>query len=275
MKTWVIDTYAVIGNPISHSKSPFIHTLFAQQTGQNMQYIAIESPLDKFSETVLDFKNRGGKGCNVTMPFKQQAFKIAQQHSARANQVEAVNTLVIEKNGNIFGDNTDGVGLARDLKNNHNIVLTNQKILIIGAGGAVRGIILPLLLEQPQLLFIANRTPKKAELLAKDFAEFGNVSGGGFSDLKDKEFDLIINATSAGLKKEELVLPDSLITPETICYDLSYPMPTLFLDWAKSMGAIKCIDGIGMLIEQAAESFYLWRNVRPDTKKVMAYFLRK
>lgn len=270
-----IDIYAVIGNPVSHSLSPIIQTMFAKQTQQNLKYIAIEAPLDKFFDTFTIFRSQGGKGCNVTVPFKQQAWDIVNKYSERAEQAKAVNTIVINSD-NLFGDNTDGFGLMRDLTLNLNVSLKQAQILILGAGGAVRGMLGPLLAEQPSLVRIANRTAKKAVELATEFSPFGKIFGGGFDEVGQQQFNLIINATSAGLHYEELNLPASLIHPDVICYDISYQHKvTHFLKWAQKLGAKKCFNGVGMLVEQAAESFYLWRNVRPDTKPILEYLAKK
>lgn len=268
--SYSIDTYAVMGNPVSHSKSPFIHAEFAKQTGQRLQYIKIEVPLDGFKEAVLQFQKQGGKGLNITVPFKQQAYELVDQCSERATIAKALNNIIMRPDGSLYGDNVDGVGLARDFISNHNLSLQNKRILIVGAGGGVQGVLEPLLAEKPQEIFIANRTLEKAVQLARDFAKYGNVQGGGFTDLLDKSFDVIINGTSASLKAELPPLPETLIHPEIFCYDMAYDnKPTVFMEWATQLGAKKVFDGIGMLVEQAAESFLLWRGVRPETKPVI------
>lgn len=270
MKTkFKIDTYAVMGNPVAHSKSPIIHTEFAKQTNQLMQYIAIEAPLTEFAKSVADFQEQDGKGLNVTVPFKIQAWQLVNERSHRAEIAGAVNTISIKENGQLFGDNTDGAGLVRDLMKNENFSLTNKKILILGAGGAVQGILGPLLDEHPQFIFIANRTVEKAMDLAKQFRKFGIIHGGGFNELNDQSFDLIINGTSAGLSDEMLPVSSSILSATTFCYDLAYGKETVFLQWAKQHGVLKCNDGLGMLVEQAAEAFHIWRGVSPKTQPVL------
>lgn len=265
-----IDRYAVFGNPISHSKSPQIHTLFAEQSGQTMVYTAELAEVDDFEARVRDFVKHNGKGLNITVPFKQQAWQLANHRSARAERAGAVNTLIVETDGRLFGDNTDGVGLVCDLTENHQITLKNKRILIIGAGGAVRGVIEPILNEQPSELVIANRTVSKALQLAVDFADLGNVSGSGFDDLAGESFDVVINGTSASLHGDLPPLPDGLFNNEACAYDMMYAaQPTVFMQWASEHGAAKVLDGLGMLVEQAAEAFTLWRGGQPETKPVI------
>ena len=274
--TYLIDTYAVMGNPIAHSQSPFIHEQFAKQTQQNLQYLKILVSLDSFSDTVTIFQREGGKGLNITLPFKQDAFKIVTQLSDRAQLAEAVNTIIFENDGKLIGDNTDGVGLLRDLTENISYNLQNKKILILGAGGAVQGILAPLLSEHPEYIVVANRTVEKAKQLATKFTSIGNVQACGFSDLISQSFDLIINGTSASLKAELPPLPTNLLNNNACCYDLAYALkPTLFMQWAEQQGAKQCYDGTGMLVEQAAESFYLWREIRPETKNVIKQLREK
>jgi len=264
------DHYAVFGNPIAHSKSPLIHTLFARQTEQNMEYTAELAELDQFAPAVNNFIAMGGKGINVTVPFKLDAWKFATEKSSRAELAGAVNTLIFESDGNIYGENTDGVGLVNDLILNHGLELENKSILIIGAGGAVRGIIEPLLEQKPGKLLIANRTKEKALELAEDFSKPGNINGCGLDELEERSFDVIINGTSASLKSELPELPANIINSTTCCYDLMYATePTPFMQWANSIGANKVLDGLGMLVEQAAESFYLWRGIKPETHMVI------
>lgn len=270
---YTIDTYAVIGHPVSHSKSPFIHQQFAKQTQQALQYLAIDAEPNKFFGKVEEFKKHGGKGLNVTVPFKQQAWELADHNSERAKIAQAVNTLVFKDN-KIWGDNTDGIGLLRDITINQNYSLHNKKILILGAGGAVRGILQPLLLEKPSVITIANRTRSKALELASAFSNLGETLGCDYIELEGK-FDLIINATSAGLKGEQLALPNNLLAQNAWCYDLTYGNSIPFLQWAQAQGASRCINGLGMLIEQAAESFYLWRGIRPETKSVIEILREK
>ncbi len=265
-----IDHYAVFGNPISHSKSPQIHKLFAKQTGQAMRYTAELADIETFVDAVNTFVKHNGKGINITVPFKQQAWQLANQRSSRAQRAGAVNTLIVQKDGSYLGENTDGVGLVRDLTRNHKIELKNKKILILGAGGAVRGVIEPILENQPNQLLIANRTVEKALQLASDFSDLGNISGCGFEALDGRLFDLVINGTSASLHGELPPLPDKLFTKNACAYDMMYAEePTIFMQWALQHGAEKIFDGLGMLIEQAAESFKLWRGVHPKTQDVI------
>lgn len=264
-----VDDYAVMGNPISHSKSPSIHTLFAEQTGQSILYTAIHVDPGGFNQAVGNFAAAGGKGLNITVPFKQEAWALANTRSERAERAGAVNTLKIEQ-GQLFGDNTDGVGLVNDLTINHNIELKNKNILLMGAGGAARGVLIPLLKQNPRSLFVANRTPDKAKDLAEDFSDAGNVQGGGYEHLPDKKFDVVINATAASLQGDLPPLPDTLLNDNASCYDMMYAAtPTPFMQWATRHKAAKVLDGLGMLVEQAAESFYLWRGVKPETKAVI------
>jgi shikimate dehydrogenase len=266
----MLDSYAVIGNPVSHSKSPLIHTAFAQQTGQAMQYVALLAPLDGFQATVQDFRQRGGKGLNVTVPFKLEAYQLSTRLTERASIAQAVNTLKFE-NSEILGDNTDGIGLVRDIECNLGIPLAGKRILLMGAGGAAQGVILPLLQQQPALLAIANRTPEKAAALRKQFSTYGNIAAGDFMFFTDDHFDIIINATSASLHNTLPELPSSVFTHTLLAYDMMYQHePTPFLKFAQQHGAQQITDGIGMLVEQAAESFFIWRNVRPQTKPVIA-----
>jgi shikimate dehydrogenase len=265
-----VDRYAVMGNPVAHSKSPRIHTLFAEQTNQQLRYDAILVEKDSFREAVADFLRQGGKGLNITVPFKEEAWALAATRSDRAERAGAVNTLVLDERGRHFGDNTDGAGLVRDLLHNHSAVLKNKRLLLVGAGGAARGVIEPLLGERPALLVIANRTAEKAVELARLFCELGHTEGCGLEDVNGQAFDIIINATAASLSGEVPALPESVITADSWCYDMMYgDKPTAFMDWAQQLGAARCMDGLGMLVEQAAESFCLWRNVRPDTQQVI------
>ncbi|MGB5179422.1 MAG: shikimate dehydrogenase [Gammaproteobacteria bacterium] len=265
-----MDRYAVMGNPVAHSKSPRIHTLFARQTGQQLQYEAIQVESGSLAAAVDDFLTAGGKGLNITVPLKQEAWSLAQTRSGRAERAGAVNTLLLDQSGKHFGDNTDGAGLVRDLLHNHGITLQQKRIMLVGAGGAARGVIEPLLQEKPSLLVIANRTPEKAVELARLFCDLGHIEGCGLDDVAGQSFDLIINATAASLAGQVPALPDSVVTTDSCCYDMMYgDKPTAFMDWAQQRGVARCLDGLGMLVEQAAESFYLWRNVRPDTRPVI------
>ena len=262
------DRYAVFGNPIAHSKSPLIHAEFARQTGQDMAYEAILAPLDGFPAAVRAFHAAGGRGANVTVPFKEQAFALAGRHTARAEAAGAVNTLRFEA-GEVLGDNTDGVGLVADLIRNLGIDLAGKRILLLGAGGAARGVILPLLGELPADLFIANRTADRAVALARRFAAAGPVRGGGFDALPGRQFDLVINATAASLAGELPPLPADVFAVGALAYDMLYGRETPFMSFARAHGA-RVADGLGMLVEQAAEAFLLWRGVRPDTAPVVA-----
>lgn len=263
------DRYAVFGNPIGHSKSPAIHAQFAEQTGQSLIYTAERVELDKFSEAVAAFANSNGKGLNITVPFKQEAWQLATERSSRAERAGAANTLVI-KNDSLFADNTDGVGLVRDLIDNHNIEINNQKVLIVGAGGAARGVTESILELKPAELVIANRTVEKALQLAEDFSDLGNISGCSLEALEGRNFDIVINGTSTSLKGELPPLPDTLFSENACAYDMMYAAdPTPFMKWAKQCGATHTYDGLGMLVEQAAESFYVWRKVKPETRAVI------
>ncbi len=261
-----MDRYAVFGNPIGHSKSPLIHSLFAQQTQQDISYEAIAAPLDDFNGSLSDFFSAGGKGCNITVPFKEEAFNAAQQLTARAKLAGAVNTLKLTEQGVLLGDNTDGAGLVLDLKNNQ-VQLRGARILLLGAGGAARGVCGPLLDEQPAKLVIANRTESKAKALVEVFASCGSVSALGFDKLSG-EFDLIINSTSASLSGE--VPPISAALIGGAVYDMMYgAQETAFNVWASSHGAAQVIDGLGMLVGQAAESFAVWRDQVPEQGAVL------
>ena len=267
------DLYAVVGNPISHSKSPWIHSHFARQTGQAMEYTAIQAPLAGFEKTVTEFFDRGGKGLNVTVPFKEQAWQIARKRTPRAEKAGAANTLFLDSEGLLTADNTDGRGLVADLTENCGISLTGKRVVILGAGGAVRGVLQPLLMEHPKVLIIANRTPEKARGLAELFqAESGvtELSGCGFEEVSG-EFDLIINGTSASLQGDLPPLSPSLVGRKTRGYDMMYSQEvTPFNRWVLDQGGCLGTDGVGMLVEQAAESFAIWRGVHPETAPVIA-----
>ncbi|MFY0992916.1 shikimate dehydrogenase [Halomonas sp. C05BenzN] len=261
------DRYCVFGNPVAHSRSPAIHAAFAEQTGQEIEYTAIEAPLDDFAGAWRRFVAEGGRGANVTVPFKEEAFRLCEVLSQRARRAGAVNTLVLGKNGQSYGDTTDGVGLVRDLER-HGVDLAGARVLVLGAGGAVRGVLEPLLAAQPASLLVANRTASKAEALAADFADLGAIRGGGF-DAVEGPHDLVINGTSASLAGDLPPLPDDLFAPGATAYDMMYGAePTVFLRWAAERGA-RTVDGLGMLVEQAAESFFQWRGKRPDTDPVL------
>jgi shikimate dehydrogenase len=264
------DLYAVVGHPISHSKSPRIHALFAAQTGERIDYTGIQAPLNGFRETVQGFFERGGKGLNVTLPFKEEAWALAKERTERAQVAGAVNTLYRDEQGEIRGDNTDGAGLVRDLIINHEVELTNRRVLILGAGGAVRGVLVPLLASRPAQVVIANRTPQKARALAQQVEGRVMVQGCGFEDIHDA-YDVIINGTSASLQGDLPPLSPSIFHDASVSYDMMYgPDATPFNQWAQACGARLTLDGLGMLVEQAAESFLRWRGVRPDTGPVIA-----
>jgi len=263
------DRYAVMGNPVSHSKSPRIHTLFAEQTGQRMEYTAIQVDLGGFAQAVGNFDASGGKGLNITVPFKQEAWALVDERSERATRAGAVNTIKFDKDKR-YGDNTDGVGLVNDLRANNAIELTGKRILLMGAGGASRGVLAPLLHTQAAVIHIANRTPDKAVELAHAFSDLGPVTGSGYPELRGQQYDIVINATAASLHGEVPPLPENVLADAAVCYDMMYgKQPTAFMAWATQHGAAKVLDGLGMLVEQAAESFFIWRGVRPQTQPVI------
>jgi len=264
------DLYCVFGNPIAHSKSPAIHAAFAAVSGQDLVYEARLAAVDGFKQAISEFIAAGGKGANVTVPFKEEAFRLATRLSERAARAGAVNTLAF--NGSeIFGDNTDGAGLVRDITHNLACSLAGKRILLLGAGGASRGVIAPLLAENPASLFIANRSADKASALAASFADIATVDAGNFAKTAGKSFDLVINATSASLSGETLPLPPGIFAAGSLAYDMMYGKgETPFLALAREQGAVTRADGLGMLVEQAAEAFYVWRAVRPATAQVLA-----
>lgn len=267
------DRYAVIGNPVAHSRSPDIHAAFARQTGQDMAYGRILAPVDGFAAAVAAFRAEGGRGLNVTIPFKLEAFVLAARHTPRAEAAGAVNTLRFEPGGDALGDNTDGAGLVRDLRDNLGVRLAGAGVLVAGAGGATQGVVLPLLEAGAGEVVIANRTVERALTLAARFAGHAcgtAVRGCGYADLAGRRFDLIVNATAASIAGEALPLPGGLCAPGAAAYDMMYGKgETPFLAWARQQGAAVVSDGLGMLVEQAAESFLVWRGVRPDTGPVL------
>lgn len=266
-----MDRYAVMGYPIAHSKSPYIHGAFAAQTGQRLRYEAICVAPGGFTEAVAAFREAGGRGLNVTLPFKEEAFAIADSASERATLAGAANTLCFDAGGTCRADNTDGVGLIRDLTDNHGIVLEGRRVLLLGAGGAARGVIAPLLAANPRCLVIANRTHGRAVELARRFAGAGEVSAREFAALQGDAFDVVINATSASLQDQVPDVALSVVAQGGCCYDMMYAaQDTPFVRWARRSAAAVCVDGVGMLVEQAAESFFLWRGVRPRTAEVIA-----
>ena len=265
-----IDNYAVMGSPVAHSKSPQIHTAFAEQTKQDIFYQAIQVDDGKFKAAIKDFQTQGGMGLNITVPYKGDAWEVSEARSSRAERALAVNTISFDNAGKIIGDNTDGIGLVRDLTINQDIAIKDKDILILGAGGAVRGILDPLFDEYPGRVVIANRTVSRAEKLADIFSDRGDISACGFDGLAGSSFDIVINGTSASLQGEVPSLPEALLNNNACCYDMMYSsIDTPFVSWAKVHGASKASDGFGMLVEQAAESFFIWRGVRPETGSVI------
>jgi len=264
------DHYCVIGNPVAHSKSPQIHSLFSEQTAQPLSYQRLFSALDAFSATAEGFRASGGRGLNVTLPFKEQAWHYANNRTDRANRVRAVNLIRFDEENRIFGDSTDGIGLVRDLANNR-IAVANTRLLLLGAGGAVRSVLGHLIDEDPRAITIVNRTREKAEELAASSRQSKTrFHVCDFDELSGHQFDLVINGTSAGLSRNRLPLPDGILAGGACCYDMAYGKGAhRFLHWADRNNAMICCDGLGMLVEQAAESFYLWRGVMPETKPVI------
>ncbi|MES9969324.1 MAG: shikimate dehydrogenase [Candidatus Thiodiazotropha sp.] len=266
-----MDKYAVIGNPIEHSKSPEIHRAFAEQTGEPVEYDRILGNREDFTGDVRRFAAAGGLGLNVTVPFKEQAWRLADELSPRAHTAGAVNTLSLLENNRILGDNTDGAGLVRDLTVNQGFRLQGKRLLMLGAGGAVRGVIRPLLEQQPKRIIIANRTASKAYSLANGAAVYGQVAGCGLDELEGMQFDLIINGTAAGLAGEVPSIPDTVLAKGGWCYDMLYSnQATAFQEWGYQQRAARSLDGLGMLVEQAAESFRIWRGILPETPPVIA-----
>ena len=264
------DRYCVLGNPVAHSRSPAIHAQFAAQCRQDLVYEALLAPLDGFAETVRQFVAAGGKGANVTVPFKEEAFRLCTRRSARAERAGAVNTLAFA-GGEIHGDNTDGAGLVGDIEANLGFALAAKRGLLLGAGVAARGVIAPLLACRPLSLFIANRSAGKAEALARQFSDLAAVDAGDFHKTAGRQFDAVINATSASLAGETLPLPAGIFAAGSLAYDMMYGKgETLFLALARAQGAAQLADGLGMLVEQAAEAFLVWRGVRPDSAPVLA-----
>lgn len=266
-----VDQYGVVGHPVAHSLSPFIHAMFARQTGQSLSYRLFDFAPEELDERIAAFFAQGGRGLNITLPHKVAAVARAQELTSRARHAGAVNTLAMRNDGTILGDNTDGVGLTQDLCVNQHVVVTHRRVLIIGAGGAVRGVLAPLLALAPELIVIANRTADRAKALATAFAQLGNVQGVGFHYVTGGTYDLVINATSASLTGEIPDVPVGVIGPDTFCYDMAYGRgDTPFVRWCVELGCRAAASGWGMLVEQAAESFRLWRGVRPLTGPVLA-----
>lgn len=266
-----VDQYGVVGHPVAHSLSPFIHAMFARQTGQSMSYRLFDCPPEGLQEHITGFFAQGGRGLNVTLPHKVAAVERADELTSRARHAGAINTLMMRNDGTVLGDNTDGVGLTQDLCVNQRVVITRRRVLIIGAGGAVRGVLAPLLALTPEALVIANRTADRAKALAAAFAQMGNVEGVGFRYIAGGPYDIVINATSASLTGEIPDVPIGVIGSETFCYDMAYGKGgTPFVRWCMELGCRAAASGWGMLVEQAAESFRLWRGVRPLTGPVLA-----
>lgn len=270
------DRYAVFGNPVGHSLSPRIHALFAAATGEALTYEAVEIPLGGFSAAARAFFASGGGGLNVTVPFKEEALRFTDRLTERARRAGAVNTLARQGDGAVLGDNTDGAGFLRDLTENLGWPVAGRRVLLLGAGGAARGVLAPLLAAGPAELVVANRTAARARALAAAFADLGPVEGVGWEALAGRRFDLVIQATSAGLTGALPPLPEGLLSPGAHCYDLRYGAAAVpFLRWAATQGAAAAADGLGMLVEQAAESFALWRGVRPSTGPVLQALRRE
>ena len=267
------DHYAVIGNPVAHSLSPQIHAQFARQTGEAIDYVRLLSPLDAFRTTVLQFRDAGGRGANVTLPFKRAAWEISSHHVGTATDAEAVNVLEF-RDGSIVGHNTDGVGIVTDLICNLGVGIAGKRVLIMGAGGATYGVMSPILEAAPGLLVVANRTLSKATSLVEHFRKHHrstarNLSAQPYQELAGAQFDLVINATSAGLSDEMPQLPGGIFTTGAVAYDMVYGKRTPFMAFAAQQGVRLVADGLGMLVEQAAESFRIWRGVRPETAPVI------
>ena len=264
------DQYGVVGHPVAHSWSPFIHGMFAKTTAQNLVYRMFDISPPNFRGEILRLFTSGVRGLNVTLPHKQAAAELVNELTPRAARAQAVNTIAFFEDTTLLGDNTDGLGLVSDLERNLQVELADKRVLILGAGGAVRGVLGPLLDRDVREILIANRTPVKARKLAAEFADLGQIAGCGFSEVRGQPFDLIINATSASLQGEMPELPPGLVGEQTLCYDMAYGRgDTPFTLWAKSLHAARATKGWGMLVEQAAESFLLWRGIRPNTRSVL------
>lgn len=267
---WSTDNYGVMGNPVAHSKSPQIHLAFAAQCGQRLHYQAILVEPSGFAQALDEFQRQGGKGLNVTVPFKSDAYSAASKRTERAERAGAVNTIWFGEAGERHGDTTDGIGLIRDLRHN-GVTLKNRQLLIIGAGGAVRGVLGDVIDERPQRIVLVNRTIERARELPRRFADAPcELVVSRFSDLTGLRFDLILNGTSLSLQGELPPLPDGILVEGACCYDMVYgDNDTPFVGWGREHGAAAALDGLGMLVEQAAESFYIWRGVRPETEPVI------
>ncbi len=271
------DHYAVVGNPVAHSVSPLIHAEFARQTGQDLDYVKLLAPRGGFKSTVLAFREGGGRGVNVTLPFKHEAWNLVTTHEGDALDARAVNTIDL-RNGKTIGYNTDGIGLVTDLEQNLQCPIRNKRVLLLGAGGATYGVMQPLLESRPELLVVANRTPDKALALAAHFQKFSRLALRGMSaqpyqQLAGSQFDLVINATSAGLSGEMPAVPPGVFATGALAYDMVYGKPTPFMTFAAAQGA-RTAGGLGMLVEQAAAAFLIWRGARPATAPVIAMLRR-
>ncbi|HEX7418144.1 MAG TPA: shikimate dehydrogenase [Steroidobacteraceae bacterium] len=269
------DLYGVIGHPVSHSWSPFIHGLFAKETGQKLSYRLYDVSPEEFRTGIGQFFEGGGRGLNVTVPHKRAAAEISNELTPRAERAGAVNTLMLQEGHSLLGDNTDGAGLVRDLRDNLGLNIAHQRVVILGAGGAARGVLGPLLALDPAEIVVTNRTAERARALAREFVDLGPVRGCGFDELEAQPVDLVINATAASLHGELPSIDPRIVGgPETVCYDMAYGKgDTPFVQWARENGCQRTIKGWGMLVEQAAESFWLWRGVRPSTPGVLAALL--
>lgn len=264
------DLYAIIGHPVEHSLSPGIHAAFAKQTGQTLHYTRIDAPPGGFAAALREFLASGGKGLNVTLPFKEEAAALCHVLAPRAKLARAVNTICVHEDGTLAGDNTDGIGLVRDLRHNRHVSFKNKRVLLLGAGGAASGVLPALLEEKPARVYIANRTPERAKKLVERLGS-EHLQAGGYDEIGRTSFSLVINATSASLAGALPPLPQDCLEPNAVCYDLMYAdRPTVFMLWAEQQGAAQVFDGWGMLVEQAAEAFRLWRGVRPDTAALIA-----
>jgi shikimate dehydrogenase len=264
------DQYGIVGHPIAHSWSPFIHGMFAKATAQNLVYRLFDIAADEFRRETLRLFTSGMRGLNITLPHKQAAADLVNELTPRAARAQAVNTIAYFEDTTLLGDNTDGIGLICDLERNLQVDLPDKRVLILGAGGAARGVIAPLMERELRTLTIANRTPMRARNLAAEFSDMGTIAGCSFAELQGRPYDLIINATSASLQGEMPGMPAGLVDEETVCYDMAYGRgQTPFTTWAHSLHARRATKGWGMLVEQAAESFFLWRGIRPNTQPVL------
>jgi shikimate dehydrogenase len=268
----LVDRYAVVGNPVAHSLSPRSHAEFARATDESLQYQAIEIAADAFAARIAELQQQGFRGLNVTVPFKREAWELCNSLSSRARIAGAVNTLCLQSDGTIHGDNTDGVGLVRDLVDNLKIEIKQQNILVLGAGGAVRGVLEPLLALSPARITLANRSVDKAQALALDFTSFGEIQVVAYNQIKPEGYHLIINATAAGLSNQIPPVSAAVLERTGVCYDMMYNLkaPTAFVEWSIANGMKRSHDGLGMLVEQAAEAFHLWRGVRPATSLLLS-----